>query len=196
MQGQQYYELTPKGELQARLTAERLEEMGVHAVYTSPLLRASETAKTISERLGVTPVDLAGVREYDFGEMSGATYAEVRQVFAAATPEGVQVRPQDRVYPGEEGRDAFLKRVTDSLWEVVERHPDESVAVVSHGGPIALFCQTVLALPYTRPMPFSIDNCSLTVIRVRDGAGEEPGRPRAVLVALNDCCHLKNLVAE
>ena len=65
------------------------------------------------------------------------------------------------------------------------RHPDEAVAVVSHGGPIALFCQTVLGLPYRRPMPFAIDNCSLNVIEVSGSlsrpAGRHAGSPQRCL---------------
>jgi alpha-ribazole phosphatase/probable phosphoglycerate mutase len=78
------------------------------------------------------------------------------------------------------------------MWQVADRHAGDSVAVVSHGGPIALFCQTILGLPYRRPMPFAVDNCSLTIVQVHDGE-PAPGRARATLLTLNDRCHLKNL---
>jgi broad specificity phosphatase PhoE len=190
LQGHTDYDLTPKGHAQASLTAERLLELGVAAVYTSPLLRASATARIIGERIGCGPVELPGVREYDFGELAGETYAELRQRFAA-NPVGPDGRPADRVYPGEEGREAFLRRVTEAMWQVVERHSGETVAIVSHGGPIALLCQNILGLPYKRPMPFAIDNCSLSIVHVRDGASDDLARPRAILAALNDRCHLR-----
>jgi len=79
------------------------------------------------------------------------------------------------------------------MWRVVGDHPGQTVAIVSHGGPIALLCQNVLGLPYRRPMPFAIDNCSLSIIDVRDGAADDLARPRAVLVTLNDRCHLRGL---
>ena len=44
--------------------------------------------------------------EYHFGEMSGATYAEIREKFGAIA------NPAERVYPGEEGREVFFDRVT------------------------------------------------------------------------------------
>jgi probable phosphoglycerate mutase len=192
LQGHTDYDLTPKGLAQARLTAERLRELGTSCVYTSPLLRAANTARIIATVLECEAIDLPGVREYDFGELAGSTYAELRQRFAAAAvgPDG---RPAERVYPGEEGRDVFYKRVTEAMWQVVEDHPGQTVAIVSHGGPIALLCQNVLGLPYRRPMPFAIDNCSLSIINVRDGAGDDLARPRAVLVTLNDRCHLRGL---
>jgi broad specificity phosphatase PhoE len=190
LQGTTDYDLTPMGHEQAKRTADRLHEMGVSIVYTSPLLRAANTARAIGARLGALPIELADVREYDFGELAGATYAELRRRFGTPQP-GPDGRPPERVYPGEEGRETFFKRVTESMWKIVEKHPSESIAVVSHGGPIALFCQSVLGLPYRRPMPFAIDNCSLNVVNVRDEVQDSIARPRATLAALNDTCHLR-----
>jgi broad specificity phosphatase PhoE len=185
LQGQADYDLTDLGRRQAELTAHRLHELGTSAVYSSHLLRAHATAKTIGSRLGVDCCVLEDVSEYHFGEMSGATYAEVRERF------GATANPAERVYPGEEGRDVFFKRVTQAMWGIADAHPDETVAVVSHGGPIALFCQAVLGLPYRRPMPFSISNCSLNVIEVESAPAAESRRCR--LVRLNDVCHLNSL---
>jgi broad specificity phosphatase PhoE len=194
LQGQEDYDLTPKGLRQARLTAERLAELDASAIYTSPLLRAANTAKAIAERLGCEATLLPGVAEYHFGEMSGATYAEVRERFSAA---GMAAPPpQERVYPGEEGRENFFRRVTESVWQVVDGHRGETVAVVSHGGPIALFCQNVLGLRYQRPMPFSIDNCSINVIEIDESRQGPDGRPLSRLKVLNDTCHLKPLANE
>jgi broad specificity phosphatase PhoE len=181
LQGQEDYDLTPLGKQQAERTAERLHALGVSAVYSSHLLRAHNTARTIAARIGADPMIVEDVSEYHFGEMSGATYAEVREKFGAIA------NPAERVYPGEEGREVFFDRVTRAVWKVADDHPDETVAIVSHGGPIALFCQAALGLPYRRPMPFAIDNCSLNTIEI--GPSEGTVRPM-LLAALNDVCHL------
>jgi broad specificity phosphatase PhoE len=181
LQGQEDYGLTDLGRRQAVLTAERLHEFGASALYTSHLSRAHETARTIGRRLGIDPVVLEDVSEYHFGEMSGQTYAQIRERFASIS------NPAERVYPGEEGRDNFWNRVTTALWGIAEAHPQETVAVVSHGGPIALFCQAVLGLPYRRPMPFAINNCSLNVFEASISLA---GEREAVLLNLNDICHL------
>lgn len=181
LQGQEDYELTDLGRRQSLLTASRLHALGVSALYTSHLKRAHETATTIASRLGIEPVILEDVAEYHFGHLSGQTYAEIRERF------GALANPAERTYPGEEGRDAFFERVTTALWRLAETHPDEAVAVVSHGGPIALFCQSVLGLPYKRPMPFAISNCSLNVI---EASKIDPESREARLLHLNDICHL------
>ena len=64
LQGQEDYPLTPRGEIEATLSGERLAAEGVVAVYTSPLLRAFATAKEIADRIGVEPRVLAEVSEY------------------------------------------------------------------------------------------------------------------------------------
>jgi broad specificity phosphatase PhoE len=188
LQGHNDYDLTDLGRSQAALTAERLHELGTSAVYTSPLLRAGATAGAISKRLDIEPQVLPGVSEYIFGELSGATYAELRERFAN-DPKMAAIPAAERVYPGEEGRQVFFERVTASVWKVIDSHPGETVAVVSHGGPIALFCQYVLGLPYKRPMPFAINNCSLTTVRVSEDTSLSH-EARARLVQLNDTCHL------
>jgi broad specificity phosphatase PhoE len=188
LQGQEDYDLTDLGRQQAAATGERLRALGCTALYSSPLLRAANTALTIGAATGIEPVMLPDVAEYHFGELSGMTYAEVRSHFekqglpaTAATTE--------RSYEGEEGRENFQRRVTQSIWQVMDRHPRETVAIVSHGGPIALFCQTVLGLPYRRPMPFGINNCSLNVIDSPEG--EPAAARRLTLLQLNDTCHLR-----
>jgi hypothetical protein len=47
----------------------------------------------------------------------------------------------------------------------------------------------VLGLPYKRPMPFGVNNCSLTSIDVSDDATRSRDE-RALLARLNDTCHL------
>jgi len=188
LQGHNDYDLTDLGREQAVLTAERLAELGTTAVYTSPLLRAGATAGAIASRLRIEPQTLPGVSEYIFGELSGSTYAELRQRFAN-DPVMAAIPAAERVYPGEEGRQVFFERVTSSVWNVIDSHPGETVAVVSHGGPIALMCQYFLGLPYKRPMPFAINNCSLTYIDVSEDVTLSHEQ-RALLVQLNDTCHL------
>jgi probable phosphoglycerate mutase len=188
LQGQTDYDLTELGRQQAALTAVRLARAGVKAVYTSNLLRARATAELIAERLGTEAVVEEDVSEYHFGEMSGITYREARERF------GANVSQSERVYPGEEGREVFYDRVTAAIWRVVEAHPGGTAAVVSHGGPIALYCQMVLGLPYRRPMPFAIDNCSLNVIDYDDVTGVPAQERRSILVQLNDRCHLRGML--
>lgn len=183
LQGHSDFPLSEKGLGQAALLARRLQGERIAALYTSPLGRARQTAERIAAATGLAIEPLPSVREYDFGEVSGLSWAEIRERY----PELVAIQRQRNAayppWPGEEGREAFRERVCSTLWGLEERHRDQAVAVVSHGGPILVFCLSVLGLPYRRPMPFACDNASITTIQVRDGKG--------VLLTVNDTCHLR-----
>jgi len=190
LQGQGDYPLTERGRDQSRRLAERLAGPELAAVYSSPIARARETAELIAAPHGLSVVLLPGVREYDFGDAAGLTYREIVERYPEVV-EAYRKGPDYPRFPGEEGREAFRQRVTEALWRLAEQHPRQNVVVVTHAGPIAVFCLEVLGMPYRRPVPFAFDNGSLSVIEIRDGPGlpMDP-RPRAMLLALNDTCHL------
>ncbi len=184
--------MSKRGRRQAEALARRLAGMDVAAVYSSPIRRAWQTAEVIGQRLGLAVKALPGVEEYDFGELSGLTWAEICQQAPEVAAAVVSRSGQHPDYPGEEGREAFRQRVCAALWGLQEGHGGETVAVVTHAGPIAVFLLDVLGLlglPYRPPLPFTLDNGSMTVVETppRRWAGAPP----AVLVSLNDVCHLK-----
>lgn len=190
LQGQGDYPLTERGHDQSRRLAERLAALDLAAVYSSPIPRARETAEVVAALHKLPVVPLPGVREYDFGDAAGLTYREIVERYPEVV-EAYRSGPDYPHFPGEEGREAFHERVTAALWGLAERHPGQSVVAVTHAGPIAVFCLEVLGMPYRRPIPFAFENGSLSVVEIRDGPGlpQDP-RPRAMLLTLNDTCHL------
>jgi broad specificity phosphatase PhoE len=189
LQGQREFPMSERGRRQAELLARRLAGVDIAAVYGSPIRRAWETAQAIARSLGLAVQALPDVREYDFGELSGLTWQEIQQrapqVMAAIASRSDEY-PR---YPGEEGREGFRQRVCAALWGLREKHGRETVAVVTHAGPIAVFLLDVLGLPYRPPLPFNLDNGSITLVETPPRRW--PGAPPAVLVSLNDVCHLK-----
>jgi broad specificity phosphatase PhoE len=160
----------------------------VSAVYSSPIRRAVDTAEAIAARFGLTVKIETAFEEYDFGELSGLTWPEIRERRPQLIEQLLSDSPQYPQYPGEEGRDRFRERVCGSLWSIANRHTkDEAVAAVTHAGPIAAFLLDVLQRGYRRPIPFTLGNASVTTVEI---AEPQPFRPRAVLVGLNDTCHL------
>jgi broad specificity phosphatase PhoE len=168
--------LSPRGQQQAELLAERMaRDHTFDFLYASPLLRADATARAIADRTGHPIEPLADLREYDFGEVNGMLYRDALERYPAEPG-------QFPVYPGEEGRERFRERIDAAFRRLEESHSDATVAVVSHGGPIAVFTQSVLGLPYRRPLPFAIHNASITTIDLREGRG--------TVIGVNDTCHL------
>jgi broad specificity phosphatase PhoE len=188
LQGRTDFPLTTRGRRQAEELAAALAQEEVGAVYSSPIGRALETAEAIAGRLRLTVEVETALQEYDFGDMSGLTWAKIRELRPQLIEELLSDSADFPRYPGEEGREEFRERVCGALWRISELHArEEAVAVVTHAGPIAVFLLDVLQRGYQRPMPFTLENASVTTVEIVE---PQPFRPRAVLVGLNDTCHL------
>lgn len=182
--------LTERGLEQALGLAGRLQGLSLAALYSSPFRRTCLTADVISEATGLPATELSGVQEWDIGELSGVTYQELTEQHPDIV-EQFRRAGDHPSFPGGEDREDFRRRVTETLWDVAERHPGAAVAVVTHAGPILVFCLEVLGLPDRRPERLNFHNGSVTVVQVRDGPWDaESPFPRATISALNDTCHL------
>lgn len=182
LQGRLDYALSELGRRQAALTAKRLERSGAVQILSSPLMRASATAALIAERLDLRLRLEPDLSEYDIGDASGLTPAELRERF----PEVLQARVtgQRLRFPGEEGRDVFHLRIQQALTRMASS--EGTTIAVAHGGVISAICHMVVGLDVHRPGAFHVGNCSLTELR--------PDRTGALVVHRhNDTCHLADL---
>ena len=176
--------LTDRGRLQAEALAESLQSLPVVAVYSSPLLRAVDTARCIAAGHGLDVLTDAGLTEMDVGEMDGLTFEEMRERYSDfllrwVTPEGATLRMPG----GGESLQDVQVRVCESVRRMAERHRDDFVAAVSHNFTIrALICHA-LNLPLCEFRRLRHDLASTSVLDVK---GE-----RMTLVRLNDTCHLE-----
>jgi broad specificity phosphatase PhoE len=183
VQGHLDFDLTDLGRLQAQATAERLRSEKVDRVIASPLKRAFNTAQTIAAAHGVDVEPVPGLMEYNLGDVSGLTGAEIRERYPEighAYARGV--RP---VFPGEEGRDVFAERIRVVLDAWAESK--QTVVAVAHGGVITAICYAVAGVDPHRPGLFEIANCALTEV-VLDRAG------RKAIARHNDTCHLESIL--
>jgi broad specificity phosphatase PhoE len=117
LQGHTDRPLNDYGRRQAKELAERLAAEQVDAIYTSDLSRAKETAEIVGERLGLPVVVDADLREKNWGSWEGLTGDERRNVD----------------YVGESTED-HRERILRAVERIVERHPEQRIVVVTHGG--------------------------------------------------------------
>jgi probable phosphoglycerate mutase len=82
-QGQLPVPLDDTGRHQAAELAERATAHGFSALWSSPLLRARETAAIVAETLGLTPREDPRLMETDAGDWTDRSFADVK----AHTPE-------------------------------------------------------------------------------------------------------------
>ncbi len=129
--GRSDIELSPDGQVQAVLLAQRLATEKLDAIYTSPLKRVVATAAPIAAQHQIMPVVVDDLREMDFGAWEGqqrnAIIANDGERYQAWQRDPSVVRPTDG-----EGAYAVAERATRALAAIVERHPDQTVLIVAH----------------------------------------------------------------
>lgn len=133
IQGSTDIPLNDTGREDARWAAEKLAGTAHHAVYTSPLSRARETAEIIAQRVGL---DIAGVvpdlREREFGEGEGLLVPDYISTYGDWHAE----------VPGAESLPDVGVRAIAALHRIAREArrrsapQAESVLVVTHGGVI------------------------------------------------------------
>jgi broad specificity phosphatase PhoE len=181
--------LTDRGREQARLLEERLRAQGLRAdhLYTSTLPRARETAEYVARalQLPIQPDD--NLHELRPGEADGMTVDEWRTRYSS--PGQPTVRdPFQAFSPGGESWVAFLTRAGAALAALVDRHPDQTVVAVCHGGVIEASFYLAFGLGGTgNRVSFAPLNTSITRWRHRRGPD---GRREWTVVTFNDAGHL------
>ncbi|MFL6030321.1 MAG: histidine phosphatase family protein [Gaiellaceae bacterium] len=146
---------------QADILAHALAGHRLAAVYTSPLERAVETA----QRIAAAPIVVGDVREIELGAVAGLQFEEYPEDLQAA----LLTSPGSVAFPGGESYEQLRVRVVAALEQIVERHPDESVAVVSHAGAIRAALATWLGVAPDASFRLDQSFAALNVIDWTDG---------------------------
>jgi probable phosphoglycerate mutase len=144
MQGQLESDLTERGRAQTEVNARVLANLGIEALYASPLERARQSAAIINRYLNLPIRFDARVKEWDCGDWSGHLYEDVQVKWA----EEWVAYQADRFHyrgPNCENYPDMIARVRPFLEELL-RHPARSIAVVSHGMIGRVMVSTLLGL--------------------------------------------------
>lgn len=173
----------PDGVDQAERACRRLIESGEEwaAVYVTTLQRTRQTAQVLLDHLGVEPLVEADLREVHLGDWEGG---EFRKRAAELDPAVLEMWKQQRwdVLPGAEKAEVFAARVRAGIERIAAAHPDQTVAVFTHGGVIG---QIISEATGARGFAFTgSDNCGISHIVVTED--------RWVVRAFNDTGHLAN----
>lgn len=131
-QGHADVDLNDAGYRQAIAAAEELAHVPIKAVYASDLQRAYKTAEPIAKTHGVEVRTDPAFREIDQGEWEGLHVDEIRRRW----PELWGPARHYSARPGGESPAQVRARALKAIEAVVRAHPDDDVAIVSHGGTI------------------------------------------------------------
>jgi probable phosphoglycerate mutase len=122
--------LNEEGKEQARQLAERLRTVPVQTIYSSPLERAMETAAPLAQRHNLSVIQAADFLELEYGDWTNGTINDIKaqQVFQRYN----QFRSGTRIPGGETMLEAQLRMIA-GIEKLCLQHPQQTVAVVSHG---------------------------------------------------------------
>ena len=184
-QGHSNTGLNQTGVRQAELLANRLSAEIIHAIYSSDLSRAVDTANRI-QRLQQTAKAVATDmrwRELSFGDWEGMTYEEM----SAHSPELFDAWMKDSLTvstPNGETHRQLAERVKSAFDELKARHKDATVLLVGHSGSMQTLLALLLGVDLSRYWQFRISQASLSELTVYDDA--------VTLNLFNDISHLKS----
>lgn len=141
IQGKTDIPLNENGLKQARTLAGHLvqEQFQVACAYTSPQLRAAETAQIAADALGVECVSMSGLREMDMGDWEGSNWDTIEETYGEVYTYWDEHRRYTHT-PGGESYDEVLGRTLMTLKEIIEQE-EQDVLIVTHSAVLmALRC--------------------------------------------------------
>jgi broad specificity phosphatase PhoE len=136
-QGHADVPLNNRGREQAAQIASSLAGVGLKAIYSSDLIRASDTAEALASTTGLTVRYDKRLREIHQGEWQGLLVTEIQarygEQFHRRRENPLTVAP-----PGGETVLQVRERVVSAVEDIGRKHPFERVALVSHGFALAV----------------------------------------------------------
>jgi broad specificity phosphatase PhoE len=175
------------GKEEALLVGEQLKDKRIMAVFSSPLSRAKETAEAIARFHNVKVQVLAGLNDLNFGEWEGLSLQEVKNQYPDLYQRWQQ-EPQGVILPGGEGLDTVRSRAMEAVGDVVARHPQQVVALVSHRVVLKVLICALLGLANSHFWNIGQDTAAINCFQYQDG--------RWIVALLNDTCHLRGVGEE
>jgi len=179
-------DLDGTGRRQAEAAADKIAQWEVKAIYSSPLKRAMTTAQILANRLGLTVQPLEGINDMDFGEWQGLRIDEAREKYSALFDLWLY-RPEKLEIPGAETLEDVRKRVVAAIDELVAKHEDQTIALVSHRVVCKVLLCHLLDLDNSHFWQIVQDATAINLFEIWEG------RPSVILI--NDTCHLRDIEA-
>jgi len=174
--------LLPEGVEMAKALASCYAATPWEAIYSSPMLRARQTAEPLAHRCGLAVRIEAGLGEIAYGAWEGLMEDEVR----SGTPEAFRAWLEDpgrNAPPGGETGFEIAARALPVVDAIRARHIDGNVLAVSHKATIRVLVCALLGLDvglYRARIGQSV--AGVSVFEFRDGG--------PLLRALGDTSHL------
>lgn len=157
--------LSETGRAQAQRLSELLSGVEIHALYSSPLERATETAQVLGRKLGLEVQLRDAFGEVRFGDFSGHTLEELEAMRAWKTYNSF--RSGIRA-PGGELVLEVQARFVSELEALRARHPGQTVAIVSHADSIKAALAHYMGVPLDLFDRIAVYPASVSMVDIDD----------------------------
>ena len=181
IQGRQDIPLNERGRYQAVCLKKAMENRPVTAVFSSPQIRAMETAKEVASSSGSVVIPVKDLMEINYGSWEGKTEEELLQEDRALY-EAWWSHPAETAPPGGESIIQVNERC-QKAWKEIKPQLTGDAAIVAHGGLLAHFMEQLLGSESVAASTVA-HNASITTIEY------EPETERFTLVEFDDYRHL------
>ncbi|KEK24965.1 phosphoserine phosphatase 1 [Bacillus gaemokensis] len=168
MQGRKNSNLTEKGMLQAKQLGDRIKDIPLHAIYSSPSNRTIHTAELIKGDRDIPVIADEHFYEINMGIWEGQTLADLERQY----PEEVNLfwnEPHRFCSASGENFYDVHSRVIEGVNLLLEKHQGESILIVSHAAAAKLLVGHFAGLSVEKVWddPF-MHSASLSVIEFED----------------------------
>jgi probable phosphomutase (TIGR03848 family) len=161
--------LNEEGAAQGLELVERLREVRIDALYSSPLERALETAQALASSRGLTVQSRARLTEVGLGEWTGREFANLDM--DPRWRRFNSFRSSTRA-PGGELMTEVQTRIVDEMEELRLSHPEGTVALFSHADVIRCAVAFYAGAPLDLMHRFEISPASVSIIRLAEWGAE------------------------
>lgn len=155
--------LSERGREQAEQLAERLANVPIAAIYSSPLERCRETATPLASARRLRVREREDLGEVRFGAWTGRS---LKQLARTRLWRSLQRAPSSVRFPGGESLTDVQERMVRELGRIAEAHPNSTVAVFSHGDPIRLAVAHFAGMHADLSQRLAIETASVSIAAV------------------------------
>lgn len=158
--------LNTRGQTQARNLAERLHDIPLDGIYTSPLERARETALPLAQSRGLEALALPQLQELDYGMWQGSNLSDLSgdPYWEAYN----SCRSLYRIPGGETLMEAQMRMLQALEWLRAE-HAEANLALIGHGDPIKALLIHMLGMPLDLVNRLDIMPASISMVEFSSG---------------------------
>ena len=163
--------LSIEGQEQASRTGRFLASFALDGVFSSPLVRAQQTAAAISEPQGLPLGVVGGLVEVDVGNWEGRSWEDIRRDDPAAY-QAFRDDPCVHPYRGGENINDVRSRIVPCLEKLMQANLGRRIVAVSHGVANRVYLAHLMGVPLASYRSIPQDNCGVNLLCHRHGRTE------------------------